>query len=79
MEAPTTEAARQGIPLLVGKRIDHTFDNNTYIGTVISVVPGFPNWYNVHYDDDPAVYAYNLAEDYRKGDLKIRVNDTDTQ
>ena len=42
-----------------------------YLGRVISSVPGYPQWFNVIYCDDPAVYVYKLAEDYADGDLEI--------
>lgn len=40
---------------------------------MISVVPGFDEWYNVKYENDSDIYAYNLQEKYRAGDLKIVV------
>jgi hypothetical protein len=74
LDTPTTERERQDAPLLVGKRVEHTFENNMkYTGNVISVVPGFEQWYNIRYDGDEAIYAYNLIEDYKKGDLQILV------
>ena len=66
------------IPLLVGKRIEHKFlegdSVKVYQGKVISVVPGFGHWYNVKYDNDIAIYAYNLHDDYKAGDLKILIS-----
>ena len=57
-------------PHLVGKRINHTFeDGKRYRGRVISVVPGFPDWYGVVYQGDEAVYTYKLLDDYAAGDL----------
>ena len=45
-----------------------------YTGTVISQVPGFRDWYNVVYEDEPdIVYTYKLMEDYANGDLSIIV------
>jgi len=59
-------------PLLVGKAIRHRFsDGKQYDGEVLSVVPGFPVWYNVKYKDDPAIYVYKLQEDYAAGELEI--------
>ena len=60
----------------VGRRIDHQFteDNQlvTYSGKVISTVPGFPEWFNVVYDNEPdVVYSFKLIEDFRNGDLHI--------
>ena len=43
----TTEKNQTNIPLFVGKNIEHLFsDGVKYCGHVISVVPGFPKWYN---------------------------------
>lgn len=69
----TTEKEVVGIPLLVGKTVDHKFRDQTYRGKVISVVPGFPMWYNIQYEGDQAIYACNLHVDYLKGDLQIVV------
>lgn len=75
LATPTHEIASEGIPLLVNKKIKHKFsDGVVYKGNVISVVPGFPHWYNVKYENDSAVYAYNLFEDYKNGDLKIIID-----
>lgn len=73
--ADTVEEQTDNLPLLVGKNIEHKFsDGETYKGLVISGVPGFPKWYNVKYDGDDAVYAYNLHHDYKNGDLQIMVS-----
>lgn len=73
--ADTVEEQTDNLPLLVCKNIEHKFsDDETYKGLVISVVPGFPKWYNVKYDGDDAVYAYNLHHDYKNGDLRIMVS-----
>ncbi|CAG2225674.1 unnamed protein product [Mytilus edulis] len=61
------------VSLLVGKTIRHKFAEGTFIGNVISVVPGFGKWYNVTYDGDPAVYVYQLQEDYADGNIEIVV------
>ncbi|CAC5394749.1 unnamed protein product [Mytilus coruscus] len=61
------------VSLLVGKTIRHKFTEGTFIGKVISVVPGFGKWYNVTYDGDPAVYVYQLQEDYADGNIEIVV------
>ena len=42
-----------------------------YFGRVISAVPGYPEWMNVIYDDDLAIYVYKPGEEYRNGDLEI--------
>ncbi|KAK6180549.1 hypothetical protein SNE40_012682 [Patella caerulea] len=70
-----SEVSAYDVPLLVNKRILHKFaDGQEYPGYVINVVPGFPQWYNVKFDNDDAIYSYNLHEDYKKGDLKLSVS-----
>ena len=63
------------IPLLVGKIVNHFFiadgQRIPYTGKVVSQVPGFPQWFNITYDDDDAVYTYKLIEDYKDGNLEI--------
>ncbi|WAR22590.1 hypothetical protein MAR_016564 [Mya arenaria] len=62
------------MPLLKGKAIEHKFmvdgEETWYNGTV----PGFPDWYNVFYANDAAIYSYKLLKDYQEGNLKIVVN-----
>ena len=67
------ELDQPGKPLLVGKKVEHLFaDGNWYKGRVMSVVPGFPDWYNItHYGPDVAVYSYKLQEDLAKDELHI--------
>ena len=36
-------------------------------------VPGYRQWYNIKYMDDPAIYSYKLEEDLAAGDLRILV------
>ncbi|KAK3103507.1 hypothetical protein FSP39_019719 [Pinctada imbricata] len=67
----TSETKSKKTPLLVLKRIKHKFENDWYYGEVVSVVPGFTDWYNVKYDNDPAIYVYRLQDDYELGDLLI--------
>ena len=68
----TSEVKYSDVPLLVGKVVEHTFaDKQSYKGKVLGVVTGFPTWYNIRYENDDAIYAYNLLDDYRKGQLKI--------
>lgn len=60
-------------PLFVDRKIPHTFHDGEYVGRVISAVPGFPQWFNVIYEGDEAVYTYKLYDDYASGDLRIIV------
>ena len=71
LQQPTTEQKRNGKPLLVGKTVEHKFKDDKFIGNVISVVPGYSDWYNIKYQDDDAIYTYKLLEDYKDGCLKI--------
>ncbi|CAG2222546.1 unnamed protein product [Mytilus edulis] len=68
----TNERMTVNKPLLVGKWIEHKFANNIwYKGKVLSVVPGFVEWYNVKYEGDSVVYVFKLHEDYAAGDLQM--------
>lgn len=58
---------------LVGKYVKHTFTDQVYAGKVVSVVPGFCDWYNIKYENDTAIYVYQLEEDYRNGNIEIVV------
>lgn len=60
-------------PLFVDRIISHTFHDGEYVGRVISAVPGFPQWFNVIYEGDEAIYIYKLYDDYASGDLRIIV------
>ena len=76
LQEPTTEKTRWNHPFTGGKKVKHTFsDGKAYKGHVISVVPGFGEWYNVRYDNDDSIYAYNLCEDYKQGDLQLFIGD----
>ena len=63
----------------MGKYVKHQFKETgrnelkMYRGKVISVLPGFPNWYNTKYEEDEAIYAFYLAEEYKNGDLQLIV------
>ena len=68
----TPDQESVSVPLLVGKTVNHSFatddpDKVSYVGKVISQVPGFPDWY----ENDDAVYSYRLVEDYKDGNLEI--------
>ena len=60
----------------VGTRISHKFivDDlmTTFTGKIISQVIGFPEWFNIVYDEEvDLVYTFKLAEDLNNGDLTI--------
>jgi hypothetical protein len=78
----TTEPEKNTV-LLVGKRVKHRFTDGVYYGRVISVVPGFVNFYNIVYDNDVAldgvtkcIFTYKLLEDYTNGDFEIVVEES---
>lgn len=77
-EGVGSERKSQNVPLFVGKRVVHTFEDGKWNGRVISVVQGFPDFYNIIYDKDvedtttpTAIYTYKLKEDCRNGNLEI--------
>jgi len=37
-------------------------------------VTGYHSWFNIVYDEDPAVYTYQLMKDFNEECLKITVN-----
>ncbi|CAC5398111.1 unnamed protein product [Mytilus coruscus] len=39
------------MPILVGKKVPHTFNEGTFTAKVISTVPGFPDYYNLIHDN----------------------------
>ncbi|KAH3799767.1 hypothetical protein DPMN_153382 [Dreissena polymorpha] len=46
-----------------------------YNGTVISQVPGFPEWFNLKYEDDNDIYTARLEDEFQDGDVLIRLMD----
>jgi hypothetical protein len=45
-----------------------------YLYPILIQVPSFPAWFNIIYDDDPAVYTYHrLDSDEENADLQILV------
>jgi hypothetical protein len=77
-EGPGVAKSSRNIPLFVGKRVLHTFEDGKWKGRAISVAKGYPDFYSIVYDIDvddtstaTAMYTYKLKEDYRKGNLEI--------
>ncbi|KAH3693645.1 hypothetical protein DPMN_081084 [Dreissena polymorpha] len=73
-EIPASETLHD----LVGRNIMHRFIEENgqykwYNGTVISQVPGFPEWFNLKYEDDDDIYTARLEEEFQDGDVLIRV------
>lgn len=71
------ETSTEVIPILTGKTVKHLFlengEENWFTGKVISQVPGYPEWYNIIYSEDRAVYSYQLVNDYKEGGLRITI------
>ena len=72
----TSEPLTQSVDDLVGKSVVHRFLEDeqlvTYNGRVLSTVLGFPEWFNIVYDNEPnVVYTFKLQEDLRNGDLHV--------
>ena len=42
-----------------------------YSGTILDVVPGTDDWYNVQYDNEDQVLSLNLLLDIEQGDLEF--------
>ena len=49
-EGAGEERQSRNVPLFVGKQVLHTFNEGKFKGRVISVVKGFPDFYNLVYD-----------------------------
>lgn len=57
---------------VVGKTFVHKFGNETYRGSIISMVPGYPEWYNLEYEGDRFdgdVYVERLHDEIKKGNI----------
>ena len=65
-----------GTTTLADRDIEHNFEADgcikAYKGKVIAQVPGFSEWYNVVYTEEPGiVYTFKLVDDLENGDLKL--------
>lgn len=76
-EGPSEEIYTAAIPLLVGKKVIHSFDEGKWPGRVPSVVKGFPEFYIVCDCDTQdtgtptAIYTYKLKEGNREATWKL--------
>ena len=73
---PTPFVARQ--EWLIGKLIHHRWKDASdtelwYYGTILSLVPGTTDWFNVKYDAEDTILSINLFIDIEKGDLRISI------
>ncbi len=61
---------------IIGKRVSHLFKQDGkdvwYEGRVVSTVPGYSQWFNIVYEEEPGiVYTWQLLKDLENGDLKV--------
>ena len=60
---------------MIGRRIKHRWivdgEEQWYFGTILDVVPGTNDWYNVQYDNEDQVLSLNLLFDIEQGDLEF--------
>jgi len=60
---------------LIGRRIKHKWivdgSEQWYSGTILDVVPGTDDWYNVQYDNEDQALSLNLLLDIEQGDLEF--------
>lgn len=60
---------------LIGRRIRHKWivdgAEKWYDGTILDIVPGSSDWYNVKYDGEDQAISLNLVVDIEKGDLEF--------
>ena len=60
---------------LVGKRIKHKWkdedDEKWFYGTILGLVPGTMDWYNIKYDGEEDIISLNIQIDIEKGDLEF--------
>ena len=45
---------------LVGKTASHRVEDGWKKGDIISQVPGFPDWFNILYENDSTIYTHRL-------------------
>ena len=63
---------------LVGEAVKPKFkspgeDFKWYDGKIVSHVPGFHEWYNIVYDEEPdTVYTFKWFEDLNSGDFVLK-------
>ena len=59
----------------VSLRIKHKWNvdetKKWYLGTILDVVAGTDDWYNVRYDNEEQVLSLSLLLDIEKGDLEF--------
>ena len=49
----------------------HEDDEKWYYGTILDLVPGTKDWYNIKYDGEEEVLSLNILMDIEKGDLEF--------
>ena len=61
---------------LIGKAVEHSFEGedgttDKYRGIVLDQAPFMKSWFYITYEKDPVLFIYDLAEDFKQGDLRI--------
>ncbi|XP_045194875.2 uncharacterized protein LOC123550507 [Mercenaria mercenaria] len=57
----------------VNQGVNSYSDSDEAVDYPNKLVPGFPDWYNIKYSGDRAIYTYELMLEYKRGDLKLIV------
>ena len=74
--SPISPSVTLNCESLIGKEINHRWKSEGgverwYRGTVLSLVPGTADWFNVQYEGEDDVMSLNLLMDIENGDLDI--------
>ena len=74
--SPISPSVTLNCESLIGKEINHRWKSEGgverwYRGTVLSLVPGTTDWFNVQYEGEDDVMSLNLLMDIENGDLDI--------
>ena len=60
---------------LISQRIKHRWivdrEQHCYFRTILDVVPGTDDWYNIQYDNEDQVLSLNSLLDIEQGDLEF--------
>ena len=91
-ESPTSPDELSKASYLVGRKIIHKLVEKEdehdedevgvekeYSAMVISIVPGYPAWYNIKYDSCDSIYVEKVQEEMKKGNIKLKETFEDQQ
>ena len=75
-QASLQSASQQSNETLIGKRICHRWIDSDgseqwYLGSILSIVSGTDDWFNVKYDVEGEILSLNLLLDVERGDLEF--------